>query len=151
MSSKIIPICLTIASSILLGACSKGAEKVTDTAVSPMTSAAHSGEHDKPHHGGMTIETNGIHLEMVPAKEANKTQLNLYVDRGEHHEPIPNAKIVAQVQTPDGKQQSLDMKYADADKRYTVASPSKIAGQYQVKIMADISGKKIDGRFTFDR
>ena len=135
----------------MLGACSKGGEKVADTAVSPMTSAAHSGEQGKPHHGGTTIETNGIHLEMLPAKEADKTQLNLYVDQGEHHEPIPNAKIVAQVQTPDGKQQSLDMKYADADKRYTVALPGKIAGKYQVKIMADISGKKIDGRFTFDR
>lgn len=37
---------------------------------------------------------------MLPAKEADKTQLNLYVQQGEDHAPIPNAKIVAQVQTP---------------------------------------------------
>jgi hypothetical protein len=159
MSPKIIPICLAVTGLIMLGACSKGekaADKVepapakTET-VASTTPASPSGEHGKSHPGGTTIETNGIHLEMVPEKSADKTHLDLYVQKGENHEAIPKAKVVAQIQTPDGKQQSIEMKYAADDKHYTAIVPGKAAGQYQVKITADISGKKVDGRFTFDR
>ena len=159
MSPKITPIGLAVTGLLILGACSKGekvADKVeptpakTETAASP-TPATHSGEHGKSPPGGITIETNGVHLEMVPEKAAEKTHLDLYVQKGENHEAIPTAKVVAQVQTPDGKQQSLEMKYAADEKHYTAIVPGKAAGQYQVKITADISGKKVDGRFTFDR
>jgi major membrane immunogen (membrane-anchored lipoprotein) len=159
MSSKIPSICLALTGLLILVACSK-AEK-TDNKVDPTpvktatvaspTPETHSGEHGKSHTGGTTIEISGIHLEMVPEKEADKTHLDLYVQKGENHEPIPNAKVVAQIQTPDGKQQSIDMKYAAAEKHYTGIVPGKTAGQYQVKITTDISGKKVDSRFTFDR
>ena len=160
---------LALAGLLILGACSKG-EKAADNADSkstqpetaattPATTAptkdktatAPSDEHGKPHAGGTVVEVSGIHLELVPEKEADKTHLDLYVQKGENHEPIPTAKVVAQVQAPDGKQQSLEMKYAADDKHYTAVIPGKAAGQYQVKIAADISGKKVDGRFTFDR
>jgi hypothetical protein len=159
MPPKIIPICLAVTGLFILSACSKGekaADKVepaptkTEATASP-TPASNSGEHGKPHPGGTTIETNGIHLEMVPEKSADKTHLDLYVQKGENHQAIPTAKVIAQIQTPDGKQQSLEMKYAAEDKHYTAIVPGKAAGQYQVKITADISGKKVDGRFTFDR
>jgi major membrane immunogen (membrane-anchored lipoprotein) len=150
-----------LAGLLILGACSQG-EKAADkieptpskieTTASPTPSqTAASAKHGESHPGGTTIETNGIHLELVPEKSADKTHLDLYVQKGDNHEPIPTAKVVAQVQNPDGKQQSLEMKYAAEDKHYTAIVPGKIAGQYQVKITADISGKKVDGRFTFDR
>jgi hypothetical protein len=144
----------------MLGACSNNAEKLpADRAAAPSPTTAATAltptpaqtEHGKSHSGGTTIETNGIHLELVPEKAADKTHLDLYVQTGENHQPIPTAKVVAQIQSPDGKQQSLDMKYATGDKHYTAIVPGKVAGQYQVKITADLSGKKVDGRFTFDR
>jgi hypothetical protein len=159
MPLKITPIYLALSGLLILGACNKGektAENVepapakTETAPSSAP-AATSGEHGKPHPGGTTIETQGIHLEMVPEKAADKTHLDLYVQKGDTHAPIPTAKVVAQIQAPDGKQQSLNMKYSADDKHYTAIVPGKMAGQYQVKITADVSGKKLDGRFTFDR
>jgi hypothetical protein len=159
MPSKIPSICLALTGLLILGACSKAektANKVDPTPVTTATVASptpetHSGEHGKPHAGGTTLEISGIHLEMVPEKEADKTHLDLYVQKGENHEPIPTAKVVAQIQTPDGKQQTIKMTYAADEKHYTGIVPGKTAGQYQVKITTDISGKKVDSRFTFDR
>ncbi len=150
---KVGSICVALAGLLILGACSKG-EKAADNPESKPTqpaATAPSGEHGKPHPGGTVVEVSGIHLELVPEKAADKTHLDLYVQKGDNHEPIPTAKVVAQVQAPDGKQQSLEMKYADNDKHYTAVIPGKAAGQYQVKITAEISGKKTDGRFTFSR
>lgn len=114
-------------------------------------SAAHAATHGKSHPGGTSIETGGMHLEMVPEKAADMTHLDLYLHKGGTHEPIPNAKVVAQIQTPDGKQQSVNMTYAADEKHYTGIVPGTTAGQYQVKIITDVSGKKVDSRFAFDR
>ncbi len=159
MPSKITPIYLALSGLLILSACSKG-EKTPDnvepvpakTETAPSSApAAKSGGHGKSHPGGTTIEMQGIHLEMVPETAADKTHLDLYVQNGENHAPIPTAKVIAKIQAPDGKQQSLNMKYSAEDKHYTAIVPGKTAGQYQVKITADVSGKKVDGRFTFDR
>jgi len=163
-SFKIGAICFTVAGLLVLGACSKG-EKAADNADSkstqPETAATTPpsadkatpppAEQGKSRPGGTTVETNGIHLELVPEKSADKTHLDLYVEKSDNHEPIPIAKVVAQVQTPDGKQQSLDLKYDAEGKHFAAILPGKTAGQYQVKITADVSGKKVDGRFTFSR
>ncbi len=164
-SFKIGAICFTVAGLLVLGACSQS-EKAADNPDSKSTqpetastappsaeraAATPPTEQGKSRPGGTTIETNGIHLELVPEKSADKTHLDLYVEKSDNHQPIPTAKVVAQVQAPDGKQQSLDMKYDAEGKHYAAVLPGKTAGQYQVKITADISGKKVDGRFTFDR
>jgi major membrane immunogen (membrane-anchored lipoprotein) len=153
-SFRVTSICVALAGLLILGACSKIEQAGDNTdakSTQPETAAASSAEHGKPKPGGMIVETNGIHLEMVPEKEAAATHLDLYVQKGDNHEPIPTAKVVAQVQDPDGKQQSLDMKYDAEGKHYAAVVPGKAAGQYQVKITADISGKKVDGRFNFSR
>lgn len=164
-SFKIGAIYLTLAGLLLLGACSKGekaAENTDSKSTQPETASTTPLSADKAatlppakqgksRPGGKTVETNGIHLELVPEKSADKTHLDLYVEKSDNHEPIPIAKVAAQVQTPDGKQQSLDLKYDAEGKHFAAILPGKTAGQYQVKITADISGKKVDGRFTFNR
>ena len=157
MLSKFNPIYLALFGLLILVACNKDEKSASNLEPVPAktetapSSAPKSGEQGKSHPGGTTIETQGIHLEMVPEKAADKTHLDLYVQKGDNRAPIPTAKVVAQIQTPDGKQQSLNMKYSADDKHYTAIVPGKTAGQYQVKITADVNGKKIDGRFTFDR
>ena len=75
----------------------------------------------------------------------------MYLQKGDTHEAIPNAKVTAQVQSPDGKQQSLNLTYDAEGKHYTTLFPGTITGQYQVKITADVSGENVNGRFNFQQ
>jgi hypothetical protein len=102
-------------------------------------------------HGGQVVESGAYHLEFVPEKEETGTHLDLYLQRGDTHEAIPNAKVTALVQSPDGKQQSLNLTYDDEGKHYTVLFPGTTTGQYQVKIAADVSGENVNGRFSFQQ
>ena len=71
------------------------------------------------------------------------------MQRGDNHEAIPNAKVTAQVQMPDGKQKDLNFKYDASGKHYTTMLTVKAPGQYQMKVTADIKGEKVNGRFNF--
>ena len=68
---------------------------------------------------------------------------------GDNHKPIPNAKIMGQVQFPDGKQKNLVFTYNAKDKHYTSLLEGKATGQYQLKITAEIDGKKVTARYSF--
>ncbi|MGL4882768.1 MAG: hypothetical protein ACRC8K_17175 [Waterburya sp.] len=102
-------------------------------------------------HGGQVVETGTYHLEFVPEKEANGTHLDFYLQKGDTHEAVTNAKVTAQVQSPDGKQQSLNLTYDAEGKHYTVLFPGTTTGQYQVKVTADVSGENVNGRFNFQQ
>ncbi len=117
----------------------------TEPAKAPVTTS------HTPKAGGTVVESGGVHLEFVPSKEANQTHLDLFVQRGDSHAEIPTAKVSAQVQTPDGKNQTVAMKYDTADKHFAGIVPGTAKGQYQVKVTAIVDGKTIDGRFSFDR
>ena len=99
--------------------------------------------------GGQVVEAGAYHLELVPEKEANGTHLDLYLQRGDNHEAIPNAKVTAQVQMPDGTQKNLNFKYDASGKHYTTMVSGKTSGQYQMRVTADVNGKKVNGRFSF--
>ncbi|BAZ01579.1 hypothetical protein NIES37_55820 [Tolypothrix tenuis PCC 7101] len=145
---------------IFLGACSNNqpaanTEKNSATSNAKAQPSAASvakteGQHGKTH-GGQVVETGAYHLEFVPEKEANKTHLDFYLLKGDNHEAIPDANVTAQVQSPDGKQKTVAFKYDANDQHYTGLLNDTLAGQYQVKINADIKGKKVDGRFNFNR
>ena len=106
----------------------------------------HGDSHGK---NAQVVENGAYHLEFVPEKEANGTHLDFYLQKGDNHEAIPNAKVTAQVQMPDGKQKTIPFTYDTKGKHYTAVLPGNAAGQYQVKVTADIGGKKVDGRFSF--
>ncbi|MDZ4877999.1 MAG: hypothetical protein CLLPBCKN_007434 [Chroococcidiopsis cubana SAG 39.79] len=99
--------------------------------------------------GGQVVEAGAYHLELVPEKGEKGTHLDLYLQRGDNHEAIPNAKVTAQVQSPDGTQKNLNFKYDPSGKHYTTLLPGKATGQYQMKVTADVKGEKVNGRFSF--
>ncbi len=99
--------------------------------------------------GGQVIESGPYHLEFVPEKEAGAAHLDFYLLKGDNHQPVPNAKVVAQVQLPDGSQKSLDMKYDPSDKHYTAKLPGAPAGDYKVAILSTVDGQKVNARYSF--
>ncbi len=140
---------------LFLGACSGGSQTASNppssvsaekpTAESPKSDSVASGASK----GGQVVESGPYHLEFVPEKEANGTHLDFYLQKGDTHAAISDAKVTAQVQLPDGKQQSLDLKYDPAGKHYTVLFPGSAAGEYKAAILSDINGEKVNGRFSF--
>jgi len=149
---------------IFLGACGNNNQAPSSdsspTSTKPAESTAQptdaaktesSGHAAKPLKGGQVVESGSYHLEFVPVKEDNGTHLDFYLQKGDNHEAIPNAKVTAQVQLPDGTQKTLDLPYDAAGKHYAALLPEKAAGQYQVKVTSDMDGKKVDGRFNFSQ
>ncbi|MGB5959290.1 MAG: hypothetical protein WBG73_01425 [Coleofasciculaceae cyanobacterium] len=101
--------------------------------------------------GGQVVESGKYHLEFVSGKEANGTHLDFYLQKGDNHETIPDAKVTAQIQLPDGTQKTLPLTYDASGKHYAALLSEKAAGQYQVKMIAEINGEKVDGRFNFSQ
>jgi hypothetical protein len=160
-------IALASAGLLLLGACSKES-KTSDTAnpnaatptaetappatTSPATTTAKSeSSKDGKSKGGQVVESGKYHLEFVPEKSSNETHLDLYLQKGDTHEAIANAKVTADVQLPDGKLKTLSLSYDASGKHYAAVLKEKITGQYQVKVNATIGSEKADGRFNFNR
>ena len=161
-------IVLASAGLLLLGACSKES-KTSDSAspdaatptaetvppastTSPATTTAKAeGSKGGKSQGGQVVESGKYHLEFVPEKGTNETHLDLYLQKGDTHEAIANAKVTADVQLPDGKQQTIPLAYDASGKHYAAVVKEKVTGQYQVKITATIGSEKADGRFNFNR
>lgn len=161
-SVKSIGIALGTVSLIFLGACSSNQatnpENSPTTGTSPASSAAPSdnGATTEPSNqageakkGGQVVEAGAYHLEFVPEKESNGTHLDFYLQKGDNHQAVPDAKVTAQVQSPDGTQKTLDLTYDASGKHYTALLPATAAGSYQVKMTSNVNGEKVDGRFSF--
>jgi hypothetical protein len=145
---------------LFLGACSDSNQTASNppssattetTAKSPENHSERSGSESHPEtsKGGQVIESGPYHLEFVPEKEASGTHLDFYLQKGNTHSAIPDAKVTAQVQLPDGTQKPLNLKYDSDGKHYTVMFSNSTAGEYKVAILSDINGEKVNGRFSF--
>lgn len=149
---------------LFLGACSSGGNQASAPANSPIASspaasspamssspAAASANHEAEHKsgGGMVVESGAYHLELMPEKEGGETHLDLFVQKGDNHEAIPNAKVMAQVQLPDGSQKSVEMAYDASGKHYTAKLPTAAAGEYKVAVQSEIGSEKVNARYTF--
>ncbi|MBD2691258.1 hypothetical protein [Anabaena catenula] len=116
----------------------------------PVSPAAKTNNQHGASKGGQVVETGKYHLEFVAGKEANQTHIDLYLQTSDNHEAVPDAKVTAQIQLPDGKQKSILLTYDASGKHYKANLAENIPGQYQVKITADIKGEKVNGRFNFN-
>ena len=152
---------------LLLNACSSG---TTTTTTSPAASSASespaapspspaaqakpttaANTHSHGGQGGQIIESGPYHLELLTAQETDGTHIDFFLQKGEAHDPIPNANVTAQVQLPDGSQKSLAMKYDAEGKHYYAVLPGTMPGEYKVAILSDIQGEKVNARYTFKR
>jgi hypothetical protein len=150
----------------LLGACGSGTQTTNSTPAntanknietptaktSSSPSVAKSAtQNNTSQKGGQVIESGVYHLEFLSVIEADSIHLDFFLQKGDSHEAIPDAKVTAQIQLPDGTQQNLDMKYDADGKHYAVLLPSKAAGEYKLAILSDIKGEKVNGRFNFKK
>ncbi len=123
-------------------------------AESPSETAATTGaesDHANTSQGGQVVESGNYHLELVSETESDGTHLDLYLQTGDNHQTIPNAKVTAQVQAPNGTQKTLPFTYDTEGKHYTAMLSEKASGQYQVKVTSEVNGEKVDGRFSFNK
>lgn len=153
-----------------LGACTGGGEPTTSSdspaASSPEESSpvaqspsaapettvqTESAHDDSVSQGGQVVESGPYHLELVTLKEESGVHLDFYLQKGDTHEAIPDATVTGQVQLPDGSQQSVDFEYDATDKHYTAILPATASGDYQVAVLTDINGEKVNGRFNFSQ
>ncbi len=151
MNRSIIAMIASVSLLVLTG-CASGGDKAAEVASSP---AADSGAESpaaassEPAAGGQVVEVGEYHLELVPEPGSEGTHLDLYLQNGNSHEAISDAQITAQVDLPDGTQQSLDMDYDAEGKHYTALLPGGAKGEYKVAVLSDINGEKVNGRFNF--
>jgi hypothetical protein len=142
---------------LFLVACNKGAQ-ASDTNSSPASSPVASQPASSalpPGSRGVDLNSNleygGYHFEFGSEKKATGTHLYLYLHKKDKKEPVPNAKVTAQVYLPNGKQQTLPLKYDAKGKRYAVVFPSKKPGQYPVNMTVIINRVKVESTIIFNQ
>lgn len=153
-SLKPLLICLSSVGLIFLGSCNNGNQAANTGSASQPSSEAKTGSSSQaefPPKGGQVVESGKYHLQFVPEKENSGAHLDFYLLKDDNHEPIPSAKVTAQVQIPNGTQKTLNLTYDPAGKHYTALLPEKASGQYQVKIVSDVNGEQVNGRFNFNQ
>ena len=149
---------------IFVGACSNQSANSEDSAANQTETVAQKGhsendghDHSKDEkegehsHGGQVIESCQYHLELVAAPNDDGTHMDFYLEKGEKHEKISDAKVTAQVQLPSGEQKTIPLEYEADEKHYHAILPEKAAGEYKVAILSEVNGEKVNGRFSFKR
>jgi hypothetical protein len=142
---------------LFLGACNKGAQAsyTKSSPASPPVQSQPASSAPPPGSRGVDLNSDmdfgGYHFEFGSEKKATGTLLYLYLQKKDKKEPVPNAKVMAQVQLPNGKQQTLPLNYDAKGKRYAVVFPSKQPGQYPVNMTVNINGLKVESTIIFNQ
>jgi hypothetical protein len=136
---------------ILLAACSSGKKTAQVPSISPDPSAHSMTKEHSSKKGGKFVISGKYHLELVPEKSANETHLDLFVLNSDSHENITDAKVLGEIQSPDGQQKPISFTYDAEGKHYAGVVPGKMTGAYQLKVKVSSGNGAADGRFSFDR
>lgn len=110
-----------------------------------------SGHNDSHGKNAQVVESGSYHLEFSTDKKTDGTHIDLYLQKGNNHEAIPNAKVTAEIQMAGGKAKSIPLTYDAKGKHYKAVLSDKVAGHYEVKISADVAGQKAQGNFSFQQ
>lgn len=164
--SKSLAIVL-ISLGFILGACASGGEQTktlespaafpetspaAESPASPATTAQADTAHDASvSQGGQVVEAGPYHLELVTLKESSGVHLDFYLQKGDTHAAIPDATVTGQVQLPDGTQKTVEFEYDVAGQHYVAILPDTATGEYNVAVLTDIKGEKVNGRFNFSQ
>ncbi|MGG6239337.1 hypothetical protein [Leptolyngbya sp. KIOST-1] len=142
--------------SLTLGACGSSGEQssapAAPVAEAPAVEAQTAPEPSagtQASQGGQVVESGPYHLELITSNEPTGVHLDFFLQKGDTHEAIADAKVVAQVQSPDGTQESIELSYDPDGAHYTAMLPATATGEYNVAILSDIGGEKVNGRFSF--
>jgi hypothetical protein len=100
--------------------------------------------------GGQIVDLGKYHVEFKPEIQKDATHLDMAV-HGEKDEEITDAKLIAQVQLPDGSNKTVNIPYNAGEKQYTTVLKEAAAGEYKIVLQTDIKGQKLNGRFGFKR
>lgn len=118
---------------------------------SPVATETNATNHSAPNKGGQVVEAGKYHLELVALPEAGGTHIDFYLLSGDSHQSIGDAKVTAQIESPNGEQQTVDLSYDPQGEHYAVFLPGETTGEYKVAVLTDINGEKVNGRFNFKR
>ena len=166
-SIETILITLSTIGLLFLGACSSG-DKATKTETTTTNSTAakaepqvikegekhdksskhkHSG--DKDGHSGQVVQSGKYHIELKPDLDKDSIHLDTKL-HGEQDKEITDAKLIAQVQLPDGSNKTLPVLYNTEEKQYTAKLPaSATKGDYKVVLQVNVKGEQFNSRFSF--
>ena len=115
---------------VLLASCSTTPTTTPVTSpTAPVASTAAKSAPNVANKGGQVVESGKYHLELVPEKSASETHLDLFVQKGDNHQDIPDAKISGEIQLPDGQQKTISFIYdAAGNIKGVVVSLQRIMG-----------------------
>ena len=159
-------IALSSASLLFLSACSSDDKAAKTKSTTPSTPVAKTEtapatkdgkkhiegdghDHSKDGHSGQVVQSGKYHIELKPDLDKDSIHLDtkLY---GEQDKQITDAKLIAQVQLPDGSSKTLPVLYNTEEKQYTAKLPtSTTKGDYKVVLQVNVKGEKFNSRFNF--
>lgn len=90
------------------------------------------------------------HVEFKPDPDKDAIHLDTVL-HGDKDVQIVDAKLIAQVQLPDGTNKTLSVLYNTEEKQYTATLPMAKAGDYKVVMQVDVKGDKFNSRFSFKK
>jgi hypothetical protein len=138
----------------------KSDDKPENPEVAPKEDHAHEGgephshadgsDHAGDSKGGQVLQLDGYRLKFIAERGADESHLHLFLDKGNNSESVADATVKAQVQTPDGKEKTLNLKYDEKEKGYLGVLNNLTAGKHQVRFLVNVGGKNLNGRFQFE-
>jgi hypothetical protein len=108
------------------------------------------GDGHKDEHSGQVVQVGKYHVEFKPDPDKNAIHLGTVL-HDDKDTQIVDAKLIAQVQLPDGTSKTLPLAYNTGEKQYTATLPMTKAGDYKVVMQVDVKGDKFNSRFSFKK